>query len=522
MTDNRQGQVAHFRKRILVASALAFAAVMGLPADGSAQTPKRGGTLSIALQLTTASLDPLKGEALGGDGHFQNLFAEKLIRQNSKYEFEPQLANKWAFENDGKSIRFDLRKGIRFHDGTPFNASAVKYNFDRLMNPTLVHAKRDTGALLSSIDLIDEYTVRVNFKEKSALSLSRLASAAGAICSPKAIAELGDDFGRKPSCTGPFEMVSWTGNRFLAKRNPNYWRNGEDGKPLPYLDGVEVNVVSNLAVRLVQLRSGNVHLIDQVLPKDFDQISQSADLKIVNTGKGDHQYIAFNITKPPFDNRDLRKAVSLAIDRQALVKVISPRAGSVLRYFESPQEMWVYDDSVPGHTYDLNQARELYKKSGHTGQVSVSIIQRDPDVQIAQLVQSMLKNIGMDVKIELLERQAFMAKVVPPKHDFFIARFGHFVDPDYTYSALYHKQGFFDVTGFDRTETTKLVEQARLELDQSKRRALYNQISDITTKDYFFTWLFRNPTEYAASQRMQNIEIDAIRALIYETAWLKD
>lgn len=507
-------------RRLMLLSAMAAAITAGLVLPSQAETPQRGGTLKIQFQLTSASMDPLFGN--GAERQFNKLFAETLVFQNEKYEFVPQLADSWELENGGKSIVFRLHQGIQFHDGTPFNAEAVKFNLDRLMDPSIAHTKKASAALLESVEVVDDSTVRVNFKEPSELSLVMLSSVEGSICSPTAIKERGEDFGRRPSCTGPFVLESWSGNDYVAKRNPNYWQKGEDGQPLPYLDGVEMTVQPNSAVRMVELRSGHVQFIDYVLPKDFDQVKQDASLRLIDLHHGMHEYTAFNVSKPPFDNKDLREAVALAINREALAKVIAPGASTVLNYMESPEQLWVYDESVVGHRYDLARAKAALAKSGFTGEVSMMVIQRDPDIQVAQLIQGMLASIGMKVKIEVVERQGFLDKMNALQHDFLIARMEHGVDPDSQYSSFFDDRGVFNVTGVDRTETTKLVGAARTELDREKRRALYRQVTDKVLEDYIFSWLVRIPYQSAASTRLQNIRIDAGRALMYGDLWLKD
>lgn len=507
----------HLGRRLLTILATA-ALSASLAAPAMADTPKRGGTMKVQYQLAPASLDPL----FGNGGERVNLYAETLIYIDSAYEVRPLLAESWERENDGKSIVFHLRQDVQFHDGTPFNAEAVKFNLDRLIDPSVPHTKKASASLLDSVEVIDTDTVRVNFKEASEVSLVALSSAEGTMCSPKAIAEMGEEFGRKPVCTGAFQVVSWSGNEYIVERNPNYWKIGEDGLPLPYLDRIEVNVQPNSAVRLVELRSGNVQFIDQLLPKDFEQIEQDASLQLIPTGRGMHSYVAFNVSKPPFDNKDLREAVAYAVDREALVKVIAPGAGSVLKYFESPEQMWVYDESVVGHSYDPERAKAAFERSGFKGEVSMMVIQRDPDIQIAQLMQGMLANIGLTAKIEVVERQGFIDKMNNLQHDFLIARMEHGIDPDREYSAFFDERGVFNVTGVDRTETTKLVGAARVELDREKRRALYRQVTDIVLNDYIYSWLFRLPYQTAASKRLQNIVLQASGALMYESLWLED
>lgn len=505
---------------VMMASAIAVALATSLAVPVLADTPVRGGTLSISLQLTSGSLDPLFGN--GNDAMFLNIYSEKLISLNSNYEFVPWLAESWEFENDNKSIVFKLRQGVEFHDGTPFNAEAVKFNLDRLMDVSLGHTKQASASLLDSVEVVDEFAVRVNFKESSELSMITLTNPEGSICSPSAIKEMGEDFGRKPSCTGPFVMDSWTGNEYSAKKNPNYWRKAEDGQALPYLDAVKVNVQSNSAVRLVELRSGNVDYIDIVLPKDFEQITSDDSLELLDTKRGMHEYIAFNVSKPPFDNKDLREAISLAINREALVKVVAPGVGSVLNYVESPEQLWVYDETVVGHRYDIERAKEAFSRSGFTGEAALLVIQRDPDIQIAQLVQGMLSEIGMKSTIEVVERQGFLDKMNALQHDFLVARMDHTADPDNLYSSFFDERGVFNVTGVDRTETTKLVGAARVEMDREKRREIYRQVSEIVLDDYIFSWLMRMPYKSAISKSLHNVTLDGGSSLQYAELWLAD
>jgi peptide/nickel transport system substrate-binding protein len=152
--------------------------------------------------------------------------------------------------------------------------------------------------------------------------------------------------------------------------------------------------------------------------------------------------------------------------------------------------------------------------------VSLMVIQRDPDIQIAQLIQGMLAKIGLKTKIEVVERQGFLDKMNALKHDFLIARMEHGVDPDSQYSSFFDERGVYNVTGVDRTETTALVGQARGELDREVRRKLYRQVMESILDRYIFSWMIRVPYQNAASQHLHNIEIDAGRGPVYRAAWL--
>jgi peptide/nickel transport system substrate-binding protein len=487
-----------------------------------AEPPRRGGNLSVVLQLTTASLDPIFANTGSTDAKFYNLYAESLLFQDSKLDFKPWLAESWEIQNDETAILFKLRHDVRFQDGTMMDAGSVKFSLERLIDPTLHATVQARATEIASIEVVDQFTVRVNLKQRSGRILATLADTPGSILSPTALRARGADFGRAPIGTGPFIIDSWSGNRFLAKRNPDYWRTDGYGQKLPYLDSVQINVNPNTAVRLVELHSGNAQIGDNIQPKDFGQITKDANLTFIESGQGVHQHLAFNVTKPPFDNIDLRRAVAYGIDRATLVKVIAPGVGRVLSGFETEGDGWVYDGKVTGHSFDPVKARAAYAKSGYNGPpLTMMLIQRDPDTQVAQMIQSMLKPIGVEIKLEVLERQAYTDKIINHRNEFALQIFSHSgTDPDTTYTNLYDKKGFYDLAGFDREHSTELVEQARALTDRDARRKIYDELDQWALDNVYFSWLYWYPYRTAASRRVQDLAIGANGAWLYDTAWL--
>jgi len=223
----------------------------------AAQAPQRGGTLTVAVDLEPASLDPAFSNA-STDRRVYNLFAENLLQQDDTGAFRPMLAEGWDYTPDRRSVTFRLRKGIRFHDCTEFDAAAVKFNLERVADPANNARARQYLLDLASVDLVDAHTARVNLKQPSGGFLAVLALEAGSMLSPAAIRSMGAELARKPVGTGPFKVVSWTSGRVEAERFDGYWRDGADGRKLPYLDKVVVRVIANTAVKPVQLKAGGI------------------------------------------------------------------------------------------------------------------------------------------------------------------------------------------------------------------------------------------------------------------------
>jgi peptide/nickel transport system substrate-binding protein len=485
-----------------------------------AETPVRGGMLNVALEIDVKSLDPIFGNAPGLDRKVYNLYTEDLVMEDSKGQFHPWLAESWDYAPDGKSIVFHLRHGVTFQDGTPFNAEAVKFNLDRMMNPATASPRRVNIQEISSVDVIDDSTVKVTLSKPLAAFLAYMANEQGSMVSPTAVESLGKEFALKPVGTGPFVLVSRGSNEIEAVRWEHYWQTGEDGKSLPYLEKVHISINPNSAVRLINLRSGAAQLGDPVLPKDFEQVQQTPGLVLLDSGTGSNHEVHFNVRRPPFDNMDLRRAASLAINRDALVKVVSKGTGVVLAGIEPPGSP-VFDPSLKGHGYDPKTARELFMKSGLSHPVTLTFIERDPDTQIAQLLQSMWKQMGMDVRLESMERLAFFQKVLAGNFDISLTRSALMhADPEQDLLGIYGRDASSNYSGFSNEEMFRLVDALHSDMDPIRRSAEFVQVQQLANDSYIDTNLFRTPTKEIASKALHGVRRDGTGIWLYQTMWL--
>ncbi len=483
-----------------------------------AAEPARGGDLKVATIFEPASLDPILGTSVGADRSIFNLYSENLVYQDVEGVIHPLLAESWELTPDEKALIFKLRPGVSFQDGTKFDAEAVKFNLDRVANPDVHSTSRQYMGDYAGTEVIDPLTVKVNLKNPSGPFLTILTNEAGSMVSPTAVRERGADFARNPVGTGPYVITSWGSGKVDAKRFDGYW-----GKP-PHLDTVSVRIIPNTAVKLVELKSGNVQLGDIVQPKDFPEIEADPNLDLLDTAPIQTiiQLLHVNNQSGPLaKNLDLRKAISHAIDREALAKVITRGWGGAMTGFEPPSSPMA-SDAIKGHTYDPALARELYKKSGHTAPLTMILTQRDPDTQIAQIVQSMCKECGIDVRVQTVERLTLVEMLQGKKYELALARANSRPDPDMTYSNQFGRNSPNDYSAIQSPELWEMIEKARGLSDMAVRKQIYVDIQQKILDNYWQIYLCWRAQKEVKSKKLNGFSREFCGAWRYNDMSLSE
>lgn len=509
------------RRRVLMtASGVALAASLPSYAQGA---PVRGGTIIASMDLQPKSLDPIMGDAPTSDRYALIQMFEGLIKFDVSGNLLPSLATSWEWADDKKSIVFKLRSGVVFHDGEAFDAAAVVANIARVTAPGSTAPRSSDLADIAGAEAIDQMTVRITLKKPSGAALASLAVEAGMMCSPAALKAMGEDFGRKPVGTGPFKFVEWvSGGQIRMARNERYWRDGADGKKLPYADAVVLRIIPTTAVKMVEVKSGGVHLVDGVTPRDFDEVQANAALAMVKVPPGIAQWLTFNVTKGVFTKPALRAAVNHGIDRNVLMRGITRGFGAVTPTWVPPTD-WSFDPSVTAPTLDPAKVQALLKEGGQPNGFSakLSIIQRDPDTQTAQIIQAQLKQHKINLEIEILERQAWVPKVLGHQHELGMGRVNvPRADPDHVFGPFFGRSAAQNWSGIKDEAIFTLVDQGREETDQAKRKAIYKALqTELNAKNYY-AWLFFREARHVARAELRNIVLDSGGAWQLAEAWL--
>src|SRR5438093_12239354 len=282
----------------------------------AADAPRRGGTLRVGFYSEAATMDPhLSGSKI--DRQIYHNIYEPLVTLDVKLGIRPGLAESWQ-QPDPRTLVFKLRRGVKFHDGTDFNAEAARFNVNR-MKTEPKSVRKGEVANIDSVDVVDAYTIKVNLKKPDAALLATLTDRAGLMISPKVVQERGGELQRnaKGAGTGPFEFVEWVKDAHLViKRNEGY-RNRQGG---PYLDRVRYRPILDDTVKLQSLQSGEIDVMDYVQPRAGAAVKADKNVVVLDVRSLAAFAYQLNHQKPPFNNKALRQAVAYRLDLEQIVK----------------------------------------------------------------------------------------------------------------------------------------------------------------------------------------------------------
>lgn len=476
----------------LCAAAIAVA-VPGGAATAQGQ-PQAGGTLNVGFPSDSKTLDPIFSVQFT-ERQVLYLIFNTLVRFGPDFSIHPELAESWKVEEGGKRVTFKLRQGVQFHDGTPFDAAAVKWNIDRRLDPAVASPQRaQLDPIIASVQVVDPQTVAFVLKAPYAGLLSLLGERPGFMISPTAAEKLGKDFGSSPVGTGPFVFKEWVrGSQISVERNPKYWEAGK-----PYLDRVVFRDISGAVVGVQRLVTGEVDFVGELSPQDTKQFQGRSNITLAPITVGRWYSLQWHMFEEPFNNEKLRQAISHSIDRARINDIVMEGKGTISEG-PTPAGLWWYDPAIRSYAYDPEKAKALVKEAGYPNgfEYTLSTPQITALSQINQLVQEQLEAVGIKLKLEPVAQSEWYAKLVRKETNFSPNRWTQRPDPDGLLYILFHSKGYANTTGYNNPRVDELLEQARQNFDQAERKKLYSEIQKIIAHDVPMLPLFFS-VEYAA------------------------
>jgi glutathione transport system substrate-binding protein len=474
-----------------------------LAAGGS---PKRGGTLEMALPAIT-HLDPV---SIAGDTEPYVFIFETLFEFDAEWKPTPLLVESFDVSADGIVHTWRLRKGVKFHDGSPFNAEVVKWNIDRKIEQNTPYATSIPWAD-NPIKVIDEYTVEVTLKEPSFVMYNYLTGSSYMMYSKKFVESVSmDDLKNQGVGTGPYIIKEYLPNDHLyLERNPDYWQKG-----LPFFDAINVQIIPDANTRLLTLEAGQIDFVKDLSIQDMKRLEGNADLEIREAPSTRTYHIPPHSKRPPFDNVNVRRALNFAVDKTAMNKTIYEGKYLVSRGISTPLVMG-FQESAP-YTYNPEKAKQMLEDAGLVdtngdgfrewdGKEREYILftragQRAGDIEIAEQFQAFMAEVGLKIKIEIIDAgQYFTILNQPfgeaPYYDLtnqapsnFIADMSYPLDT--MYSSWSWPGNFYNYAHYANPKVDELIKSGNRAGSLEERNKFYGEAQDIVWNEAASVFMF--------------------------------
>ena len=479
------------------------AAGIGAVLLAMAASAQAAGTLRVGMQDDPDALDPARGGTFAGRIVFVSL-CDKLVDLSPDLKFAPQLATAWSWAADGKALTLTLREGVKFHDGEPFNADAVRVNIDRYRTAPESNRKGELRPV-TAVEVIDPKTVRLVLSQPYAPLIAVLSDRAGMMGSPKAIERLGKDFATAPVCAGPFSFVERVPqDRMVLERFPGYWNAGAI-----HLDRIVFRPIADSTVRLVNLQTGQLDMLEELAPSDAAKVEKDPKLKLRGVTSLGYEAIDINLAHGPAADNPLAKdarvraALEAAIDRNALNHVVMDGRFVPDNQAELPTSPY-FNTALPVPARDIAKAKALLKEAGHDRVTfSLRTLNTPADMQIGEVLQSMAAEAGIDIKLVAGETNANIQAMNAGEYQANLVIWSGRSDPDFNIVQFLACDGFQNWGKSCNATFDDALNRGRAATDPAQRAAAYHEAASIYLADRPLIFLFHMTWLYAHSDRLK-------------------
>jgi peptide/nickel transport system substrate-binding protein len=476
---------------------LATAMLLSFAAAAHAQT-----TLRIGLAEDPDMLDPSLGRTYVGRIVF-SAFCDKLFDIDEKLNIVPQLALSYETSADGKAMTIKLRPGVKFHDGELLDAEAAKFSIERHINMPTSFRKSELASV-DHVEVVDPLTIKLVLKNPYAPLIAQLTDRAGMMVSPKAAKEEGDKFGLHPVCAGPFKFVERVQqDRMVFERFADYWN-----KDNVFIDRIVFLPIVDATVRLANLKSGGLDMIERVLATDIKDVQSDSRLVLATAPELGYLGLTINTnndkSKGALTNVKVRQALDLSIDREALNQVAFNGEFTPGNQWVSPTHPY-YQQSSPIRPRDVEKAKALLKEAGVSLPVSIDyMVPKGSEYEaVAQVVQSMAAEAGFDLKIRLIEFATSFKEVQAGNFQVFQINWSGRIDPDGNSYVFLHTGAPQNDGGYSNPDADRLMEEARLTGDFAARKAIYEKLTKIILNDEPIIYLYHKNLLFAHTRKLE-------------------
>jgi peptide/nickel transport system substrate-binding protein/glutathione transport system substrate-binding protein len=504
-------------RRAVLAGGVAAASLAALP-RGLRAAPRRGGTLHVAMPYNPAALDPATGRNTPDFNTLYTLYDALIDFDPDTLALKPALAKSWRF-TDPKTLVLDLIDGVEFHDDTPFNAEAVKFNLDRYKSNPRSNAKSDLNSV-AAVEVTGKSQVTIHLAKPNSGLPTILTNRVGLMVSPTSIQKHGPNVDRIPVGTGPFKFTGWQDNyRISVTRNPNYWRAG-----LPYLDGIEFHIINELNTAGRTVSAGETQLaldmtVQQKLAADkLGGLITTATTSLIFFGAH------INFAQAPLTDRRIRQALNYGVDREELNKVLVAGLGEPSSHI-MPKDFWATDPTtIHYYHYDPDRAKKLLADAGFAGGIELATWgwPDQASMQRQELIESQLAKAGIRLKLTPRDPVQVASEFYIKKHGgAYIAPSGGYPDPSQFYDALYGKDAFLNSASIDLPGYRPLLDATTAAQSRDERKAAFAKLQLFCIEQALEIPQFIAPAVSILSPKLKNFTAGILNCPKLTEVWLE-
>jgi peptide/nickel transport system substrate-binding protein len=460
--------------------------------------------LTVGWGADPTSIDPAYQSGIRDGSVLLHIMETLTTLDRQTLEVKPGLAASWEMPNESTYV-FHLHKDVRFHDGTPFNAQAVKYSFERLMAPETNAPRARYYSMIKEIQVVDDYTVKMVLTGPSAFFLQVLAYYGGAIVSPTAAEEAGlKEFGSHPVGTGPFKYQEWRrGEQIVLVRNDDYWGG------TPAVSEIVFKAIPDESTRVIALETGEIDMLVDVPSQDVERLQAKDDIKIITEESLRTVYVALNRKVKPFDDIRVRKALNLATDTAAIIKAMFEG-----QYATQPRSVISSIVVKKGfeHEYNQEKARQLLADAGFPNGFSTELwtpAGRYPkDKEVATLLAAQLGKIGVNIDVKVFEYATLSTKLRNRDYaGMVLMGWGNLTgDPNgFLEGTFYSKNtvGTLNLANYSNSEVDRLLIEGQVTIDDQKRKEIYEQVIALIHEDRPWIPLYHPKQVFALRENIE-------------------
>lgn len=506
------------RRDVIKGAAAAGGAAL-LPNAALAQgAPRKGGTLRVAMPYNPAAIDPMTGRNLPDFNVLYACFDALIDFEPKTLELKPGLAKSWKFTNS-KTLVLDLVTGVKFHDGTDFNAEAVKINLERYKNDQRSNVKADL-VTLDRVEVNSPSQVTLHLNRPNAGLPTMLTNRIGCMVSPQAIKDKGPNIDRIAVGTGPFKFVEWQDNAvFKLVRNDSYWKANQ-----PLLDGIEFRIINELNTLARTVIAGEAHLgINLQVPQKL--IADRSPNVVSEASPSIIFYGAFlNYAKAPLDDVRVRQAMNYALDRNEINRVLvaglgQPSAGVL------PKEHWACDPATQNYyTHDIDKAKKLLAEAGHPNGLEIEAYGWSDQLamQRQELIMAQLAKAGIRIKLTpVAPQQAMQFFMLEKKGSTLISPGGGFPDPSQFYEALFGKEALRNAGKIELPGFRELMDATMEAPDQAARKAAFVKLQKFVVENALQLVQYISPGVHIRAKGVHNYVDGLLNTPKFHDVWLE-